>query len=174
MTREPADSLIPKARSKGLGFIAMKPLCGGQYGDAELAFKFLNGFPDLVPIPGIETPDEIEEIARIVESGQTLQGDQLERAERIAAELGKKFCRLCGYCQPCPNGVPIQTAMIFDSVVKRLPRQKLIAGPARIVVEKVPNCAECGECESKCPYELAIMETIKKSLERARAILAEG
>jgi len=41
VTSEPADELIPKARAAGLGFIVMKPLCGGQYDDADLAFKFL-------------------------------------------------------------------------------------------------------------------------------------
>jgi len=37
VTSEPAEALIPKARERGLGFIVMKPLCGGQYSDAELA-----------------------------------------------------------------------------------------------------------------------------------------
>ena len=40
VTAEPADELIPLARKQELGFIVMKPLCGGQYDNAELAFKF--------------------------------------------------------------------------------------------------------------------------------------
>ncbi len=173
VTSEPKDELIPKARERGLGFIVMKPLCGGQYEDANLAFKFLNGYPDLVPIPGIETPGQIEEIVAVVESGATLEGEEKERAEKAARDLGKLFCRRCGYCMPCPNGVPITfPGVIFDSIVKRLPRESVASGAARVMVEKGPLCTECGECVEKCPYDLPIPELIKEAVEQAKAIIA--
>jgi predicted aldo/keto reductase-like oxidoreductase len=171
VTSEPERELIPKARELGLGFIVMKPLCGGLYDDAGLAFKFLNGFPDLVPIPGIERPEEIEEIVRVVESGETLEGGDRARAERIAGELGRLFCRRCGYCEPCPNEVPVQFTMIFESLIKRVPRANA-ADMAERLIAGVADCAECGECESKCPYELPIIESMKKALELARSIVA--
>lgn len=31
------------------------------------------------------------------------------------------------------------------------------------VVETVPMCEQCGECEEKCPYELPIIEVIQKN-----------
>ena len=165
--REAAAELIPRARAARLGFIVMKPLCGGQYDDALLAFKFLNGYPDLVAIPGIERAEEIEQIASIVASGAVLEGEELARAEKVAAELGKLFCRRCGYCEPCPQGVPISTAMGLEGIVKRLPDAQGLAGPVRAVVDKAPNCIECGECEEKCPYDLPIIETIKQSYQWA-------
>lgn len=173
VTREPMERLIPRCRERGLGFIVMKPLCGGQFDNADLAFKFLNGYPDLVPIPGVENPREIEQIARLVASGATLQGEEQQEAERIAAELGKQFCRRCGYCEPCPNGVPIQTCMVFDGFVRRFARSRLVNGPARKVVDNAPNCIECGECEAKCPYDLPIMTTIDRVHEQARSIVAQ-
>ena len=172
VTREPADELIPKARQEGLGFIVMKPMCGGQYDDAELAFKFLNGYGDLVAIPGIQRAAEIEQIASIVESRAVLEGQELARAERVAAELGKRFCRMCGYCQPCPEGVPILTAMVLHGIINRLGPERVAAGPAKRLVEKAPNCVECGECEEKCPYDLPIIETIKQAVELAERISA--
>jgi predicted aldo/keto reductase-like oxidoreductase len=170
VTNEPAGDLIPKARERGLGFIVMKPLCGGQYDNANFAFKFLNGYPDIVPIPGIERAEEIEEIVALVESGARLKGREKEQAEAIVAQLGKVFCRRCGYCQPCPHDVPIQTAMVFEGFVKRLPPERIAGGLARSVAEGVDLCIECGECEKKCPYELAIIETIHKSAELARTL----
>lgn len=170
VTSEPKEKLIPKSRDKDLGFIVMKPLCGGQYHDAELAFKFLNGFPDLIPVPGIERPEEIEQIAKIVDSGATLEGNDKKRATQISTELGKRFCRRCGYCDPCPNGVPIQLAMLLDSFVIRFNKESMISGFAKRIAEDGVNCLECGECESKCPYELPIMETIKRSVEEAKKL----
>ncbi|MHC4591462.1 MAG: 4Fe-4S dicluster domain-containing protein [Planctomycetota bacterium] len=145
----------------------------GQYDDATLAFKFLNGYPDLVPIPGIEREEEIEEIVRIVDSGEALQGEEKKRADEIAARLGRLFCRRCGYCQPCPEGVPVQQCMILDSFVKRFPPEKLASGVAKHVAEKAPLCVECGECEDKCPYNLPIMEGIHRALETAQRIVEQ-
>ncbi len=173
VAREPGERLLPVAREKNLGFIVMKPLCGGQYDNARFAFKFLNGYPDMVPIPGIETADEIEEIVPLVESGDTLQGEELEEAQKIVDELGKTFCRRCGYCQPCPQGIPIPQVMIFDGLVKRLPAERVKSGPAKMVAENVPNCVECGQCEKKCPYELEIIKTIHKNLQLAESIIKE-
>ncbi|MFW6061708.1 MAG: aldo/keto reductase [Planctomycetota bacterium] len=174
VTNEPADELIPRARANGLGFIVMKPLCGGQYENANLAFKFLNAWSDVVPIPGIERAEEIEEIAEIVASGETLQGEEKARAEQIAADLGKLFCRRCGYCMPCPHDVPIMLSMIFDSFLKRFPEEKLLNGPVKAVLENNGNCVECGICETKCPYDLPIREKVAESLDRAACVAEQA
>jgi hypothetical protein len=171
VTPEPADELVPKVRELGLGFIVMKPLCGGQYDNARLAMKFLNGYPDLVPIPGIERNEEIEEIVSLVEAGETLQGDEKAEAALIAAELGKLFCRRCGYCQPCPQGVAITMAMTFEGAARRMPRERLVEDWALRVAEVPDLCVECGECEEKCPYDLPIIETIKRTAKLARRMV---
>jgi len=173
VTSEPADELIPKARDRNVGFIVMKPMCGGQYDNPELAFKFLNGYPDLVAIPGIEAAWEIEQIVELVESGATLSESEAVEAQAIADMLGKLFCRRCGYCMPCPEGVPIGLAMVFDSFVKRFPPDVLIERFGRRVAEDGAKCIECGKCEAKCPYNLPIIDTIKQSVAKARKIMAE-
>ena len=167
VTSEPEEELIPKAREKDVGFIVMKPLCGGRYDNANLAFKYLNAYPDLVPIPGIETAGEIEEIVDIVGSRAVLEGEEQKEADRIAEELGKQFCRRCGYCEPCPKGVPVQLCMIFDSMVARMSREKVAADIAPKVAKGAGKCVECGECEDKCPYDLPIMQQIKHAREEA-------
>jgi hypothetical protein len=173
VTSEPAEELIPKAREKDVGFIVMKPLCGGRYDNANLAFKYLNAFPDLVPIPGIETAEEIEEVVSIVESRDLLEGEDKEEADRIAEKLGQRFCRRCGYCEPCPEGVPVQMCMIFESMVKRMSREKVASDIAPRVEQGAAKCVECGECEERCPYDLPIMERVQRSREAAEAFAAE-
>ncbi len=173
VTAEPADRLVPLARSNNLGFIVMKPLCGGQYENAEFAFKFLNGFPDLVPVPGVENPQQIRQIVQIVNSGAMLRGREKAAADKIAASLGKLFCRRCGYCQPCPQGVPITDSMVFEGFLRRFPLVKILDGPGKGVIERAGLCNECGECEEKCPYNLPIRQTVKRVGEIARKFAAK-
>ena len=135
-----------------------------QSGSAENQ-RYLVKIDDLVDYAG--------QIAGIVASGETLTGDARARADAIADELGRRFCRRCGYCMPCEQGVPIMSAMVFDSFVKRCPPDRLPAGPARTVADGAPQCIECGACETKCPYDLPIIETIKRSLAEARQLVGE-
>ena len=64
---EAADELLPLTREHDVGFIAMKPLAGGNLDNITIAFKYLFQFPDVVPIPGIEKIHEIEEIVQVLE-----------------------------------------------------------------------------------------------------------
>ncbi len=153
------DSISVAARD--LGVIVMKPMCGREFRDAELAFRFLSGAPRLVPIPGIETTAEIEEIVRVVEERRGLEGDARRRAEETARRLGTAFCRRCGYCRPCPEGIPVTAAMTFAGLRKRMPEEKLRNDFAPKLARTLPNCTECGTCEEACPYDLPTIERIR-------------
>lgn len=158
---EAAQELIPLALEREVGFIAMKPLAGGALDDASLAFKYLRQFPRVLPIPGIERAAEIEEIVAILDGPAQLTPDQQAEMDRIRSELGNRFCRRCGYCEPCPQGVSIQTLMILDSIIKRMPAANVFSDLAQ-TVEDAQECVECGECEERCPYGLPIREMIQE------------
>ena len=40
-------------------------------------------------------------------------------------------------------------------------------------VESAPNCTKCGECETKCPYQLPIREMIDENLEFHESVTGE-
>jgi aryl-alcohol dehydrogenase-like predicted oxidoreductase len=63
---EAASELLPLARERDMGFIAMKPFAGGRLNNAHFAIKYLLQFEDVVPDPGIEKIEEIEELVGIV------------------------------------------------------------------------------------------------------------
>ncbi len=163
IANEAAQELIPLALEGEVGFIAMKPLAGGALDDATLAFKYLRQYPQILPIPGIERAAEIEEIVAIMEGPVEMTPQEQAAIERMRAELGNRFCRRCGYCQPCPQGVSIQSLMILDSVIKRMPAANIFSGLAQ-EVESAEACTECGECEEKCPYGLPIREMIQEHI----------
>ncbi|NIN64943.1 MAG: aldo/keto reductase [Anaerolineae bacterium] len=173
VANEAAQELIPVALERGLAFIAMKPLAGGALDDAVLAFKYLRQFPEILPIPGIERAGEIEEIVEIMEGPVELEPEERDRIRSLQAELGQRFCRRCGYCQPCPEGVSIQLMMIIDSFIKRMPAASVFAQCAD-VVDGIADCTECGECEEKCPYQLPIRDMLQEHAELFRKEMARA
>lgn len=142
----------------------MKPLAGGALDDATLAFTYLRQFPEILAIPGIERAEEIEQIIAVMQGPAEMTPDEQEEIRRLQTELGNRFCRRCGYCQPCPEGVSVQPLMILDSIIKRMPPADVFAEFTQLV-EAADACTECGECEEKCPYELPIREMINQRVE---------
>jgi len=164
VSHEAAEKLIPLAQEHDVGFIVMKPMGGGLLENAAVAFKYLRQFPDTVPIVGIERTEEIEEIIAIMEGDPQMTPAEEAEMERLRAELGTRFCRRCGYCQPCPEGVPIQRLMILETMLKRFPAESFFPRWGTEVVPQAENCVQCGECEEKCPYHLPIREMIEEHL----------
>jgi predicted aldo/keto reductase-like oxidoreductase len=158
-----AEQAVSLARTLDMGFIAMKPLGGGLLPDAGVAFRYLLQFEDIVPDPGIETVEEIREIAAIVEASEGLTADDEAEIAHLREELGATWCHRCDYCQPCPEGIPISSVLLAQSTFKRFN-----AATAHLLVDKAleraRNCTECGTCLPRCPYHLAIPELIKESL----------
>lgn len=153
--------LIPFAEKMGVGFICMKPLGGGLLENAKLCFRFLNQYESIIPDPGIERLEEIEEIARFIEDGSPLREEEKEEMEKIRREMGSEWCHRCLYCEPCPRGINMSMVLIAKSFAKRLPYERVInfIGPH---MEKAADCVECEECVQRCPYDLPIPDLLKK------------
>ena len=173
ITSEPANGLLPLSRQHDVGFIAMKPLAGGLLDKANLAFKYLLQFQGVVPDPGIERVEEIDEIVGIVEGSWEMTREEQAELARMREELGTRFCRRCQYCQPCPEGIPISTVMNMRSFWKRMPAERFFGGSFAQAAEKAAQCVECGECENKCPYNLPIREMLSETVDFYAKLQAE-
>jgi len=165
ITDEAATQLLPLARQYDVGFIAMKPLAGGMLDNPKLAFKYLFQFPDVVPIPGIEKVEEIEEIVEILEAGKKMTAAEKKEMAHLKQELGHKFCHRCDYCQPCTMNIPISTVLTSASFAKRLPEERFFGDMVAKAMEAAANCADCGECETRCPYELPIRQLLNEQVD---------
>lgn len=164
LTPEAADELIPLCRKNDVGFIAMKPMAGGMVDNANIAIKYLLQFPDIIPIPGIEKTAEIEEIAKIVESRSKMTSAEKAEIKRVKNALGSRFCHRCDYCQPCTMEIPISIILSGKSFFKRIPAEHFFSPSLDAAMEKAADCADCGECEERCPYHLPIRTMIKEQL----------
>ena len=175
ITSEPATEILPLCKQYDVGFIVMKPLAGGMLPNANICFKYLLQFKDIVSIPGIEKVGEIEEIYKIYQGPPKMTTAEIKEMDRLIEELGDKFCRRCDYCQPCSQGIPISMVMTFPTFVKRLPPDWYLKNPMMTgQLEKAANCTECGECESRCPFNLPIREMIKENYTMYEKVKAEN
>jgi predicted aldo/keto reductase-like oxidoreductase len=166
ISAEAAEELVPLARAHDVGFIAMKPLAGGRIRDASLAIKYLLQFDEVVPDPGVERVEEIEEIVNIVDSGSwELTAAERQAMEAIRARVGTRFCRQCEYCLPCPQGVHIPGVMYLPILWELWPADWFLSWRyVNHAVESARECLQCGECETKCPYQLPIREMLVENI----------
>ena len=162
IAREAEDKLVANAKQHDVGFIGMKPFAGGNITDARLALGFVLQYDNLVPDPGIEKVEEIEEIVSLVEAGIELTDNDWREMNKLREELGSRFCRQCMYCMPCPHGVEIWLLTYMKNLFRLWPRKKVIQvfGKRAITAE---SCIQCGECEERCPYNLPIRELIQEN-----------
>lgn len=173
---EARDELHQVARRLGIGIIAMKPFAGGVIDNTALAFKFLRQYPDVIPIPGYDSVDAVDQVMDLFEQPNMVTTEDLAQMDRYLKEVGRQFCRRCEYCQPCPNGVMITPAMGYPILARRM-SPAVAVHFARIPMESVPKCEECNTCKERCPYELPIPEILKKNydlFEQQRRALASG
>ena len=154
--------LMKKAREMGLGIIAMKPLAGGALTTATAALDYIvhNPWVD-VAIPGVDSVEQVRENCRVVEEGATIEQKQ-EMAELIAG-LGTQFCRRCEYCQPCPVGLKIPAMFLFEGYYTRYNLKDWARERYSTLPVKASDCTQCGQCESRCPYDLPIREMLKQT-----------
>ncbi len=160
ISHEFCDEALPLAKTHNIAVLGMKPFGGGVIDDAGLALRYLQQFPWAIPIPGCQYVEEVEQIVRIYEQKAPLTPADLEAINRIRAELGRTFCRACGYCEPCSAGIKIQLVMKFDAIKVRFPHEKVL-DLLEESMAKVEQCDDCGECVARCPYDLPVPETIK-------------
>jgi predicted aldo/keto reductase-like oxidoreductase len=160
---EEVAQILAKCKAKDAGFIAMKPFGGGVFPSAGPCIRFLMQYPRVVADPGFESIEQVREVISLVEKGEVMTEHDNKTIELVRNELGKRFCRRCGYCSPCPHGVQIVNLMIIESLIKRMPPAQVISEARKKDVLNVDKCIECGICETKCPFELPIRGSIKEA-----------
>lgn len=158
------DEMLGLAEELKMAFIVMKPFAGGVIDNASLAFKYLRQYPAGIVIPGFDSVQGIDEVLGFYNQPNVITAEDLAAMNVYRQEVGKQFCRRCEYCQPCPHGVAITPAMGYPIVARRM-SPAVSAKFAKMAMDTVPNCVECGVCLSRCPYDLPIPKILKRNHE---------
>ena len=157
-----ADEVFKKANKKGIGIIVMKPLAGGAIDDAKLAIKYIlsKDYIDVV-IPGMENIEQVRENVSVLRDTNITEDDE-SKIQEIRTIMGKRFCRRCEYCLPCPLKINIPQNFLLEGYYTRYNLKDWAKERYKSLEVKASACVECGLCETKCPYELPIREMLKE------------
>jgi predicted aldo/keto reductase-like oxidoreductase len=112
-----------------------------------------------------ERKDLFDENWEVFQGSYELEAAEKNEIEEIRKRYDKTFCRRCDYCQPCSEEIPIQVILGLRSLVKRMGDDFFQREWAREAVNKARDCSECGECMTRCPYELPIPDLVKENLQ---------
>jgi len=145
---------------------------------AELAVRFVLGNPNVsCALSGMGTMKMLDQNLTVGKMEVPMTAEDFDKAKQLMVDLKKfsdLYCTGCDYCKPCPQGINI--SHIFNafthhnvygmtSLGKDMYNQVLKGhkdGRGNLISELVSNCVECGQCESKCPQNIKIIEKLKE------------
>lgn len=172
LSGEPELKLVRGCQEHHMGFIAMKALSGGLITNSAAAYAFASQYPEVLPIWGIQRENELDEFLSYVENppGMTQEIQDLIAQDR--KQLCGSFCRGCGYCMPCPVGIEINTCARMSLLLRRSPSASHLSLEGQEKMMKIKECLHCGQCSSKCPYNLDTPDLLQRNLKDYEEVLA--
>lgn len=156
-------ALVRRCKAKNVGFIAMKAIAGGLIQCAPAAMAFISQFENVVPIWGVQRENELDEWLSFMDKTPALDDEMKAQIAADKEALGADFCRGCGYCMPCPQGIVINQCARMSLMIRRAPTTTWFSEQWQDEMEKTTTCKDCGLCKTRCPYELDIPNLLKKN-----------
>lgn len=167
---EKEENLVRLCEKHDIGFICMKALAGGLITRSDAAYAFLREFP-VAPIWGIQKLSELEEFLSYNENPPQYNGEIKAFIEKERKELTGEFCRGCGYCMPCPQGIEINNCARMSLLLRRSPVEGHLSREGQEKMKKIEDCTNCGKCKAKCPYGLDTPSLLKRNYEDYKTFL---
>jgi len=116
-------------------------------------------------IPGFRSTEEIDYAVEVAENFKGLTPEE-KKAYKFGELPPEPFCRECGLCMPCPDGVEIPTILRWDTYYTFYNIKNWTRDQYPKLRTKVNSCTECGKCEEKCPYNLPVINMLKEAEKR--------
>jgi predicted aldo/keto reductase-like oxidoreductase len=191
INREASEELFPFAKDLDIGVVIMKPFGGANLSFAarelwasrvpekaefnrimgegaaktERALKFVLAHDIHTTVPGFSTLEEVESAAKI--GNEFTELTQKDKDDLRFSQLPPPpFCRECGLCQPCPDGLNIPLILGLDKYYTFHGITNWTKEVYERLNTRVDSCTKCAKCEPKCPYKLSIIDMLTQADQR--------
>ena len=165
--------IVEKCKAADMGFIAMKGLSGGLLNNAEACYAFMQEYPNVVPIWGIQREEELDQWLELTARDPHVTPEIQAVIDKDRKELAGNFCRSCGYCLPCTAGIDIPQAARMSALLRRSPYQPYMSDEWYAKMHKIEECVHCDACKSRCRYGLDTPALLLAMLKDYDAFYAE-
>ena len=172
LSSEKEIALVNACVKADIGFICMKALAGGLITRSDAAMAFIAQFDGLVPIWGVQRENELREWLSYMDETPSMTDEIAAYIKGEQDELSGSFCRGCGYCLPCPQGIEINNCARMSLMLRRAPSKAWLSEEYQAKMAKIESCVNCRQCVKRCPYELDTPELLRKNLEDYKRVLA--
>jgi predicted aldo/keto reductase-like oxidoreductase len=169
----PREAALPgRCAEKNMGYIAMKGLAGGLLTNTRACFAYMAQFDNVIPIWGIQRDSELEAWLRFMDEPAAMDDELRRFIEADKQSMDGDFCRGCGYCMPCTQGIAISSCARMSLMARRAPSLLWKGEHWQKEMEKIETCIDCGVCKTRCPYQLDIPNLLRRNLADYREIIA--
>lgn len=159
----------------GVGITVMKAFGGGDLLDASMspAGKALTANQCLhyaltrpavsTVLAGAHTAEQLK-ISLAYEDASEEEKDYAAALASFPNISWKGHCMYCSHCAPCPQAIDVASVTKYLNLAKA---QGTVPETVREHYALMPHhageCIQCGACETRCPFEVSIMENMKSA-----------
>ena len=170
------QSLYAECQLKGVAITVMKVFAGGELLDGKTSpvgktltpvqcLHYALTRPAVACIMcGAKSKEELDECLKY-ETASDFEKDYATALHSFPRISWTGHCLYCGHCAPCPKGIDVAltTKLLNLAIAQGIENAETEREHYFAMAAKGGDCIECGQCESRCPFGVAIISNMRKA-----------
>ena len=169
--------LYEVCQSKGVGITVMKCFAGGDLLSAELSPAGAALTPTQCIHYCLTRPAVATVLCGAHSTEQLMESIAYETASDTERDYAAAFasfpkiswnghCMYCSHCAPCPVRISVADVTKFlNLAISNGAVPETVREHYKVLEAHASDCIECGVCESRCPFGVAIRKNMRKAVE---------
>lgn len=169
--------LYEVCQSKGVGITVMKCFAGGDLLSAELSPAGAALTPTQCIHYCLTRPAVATVLCGAHSTEQLMESIAYETASDTERDYAAAFasfpkiswnghCMYCSHCAPCPVRISVADVTKFlNLAISNGAVPETVREHYKVLEAHASDCVECGACESRCPFGVAICKNMRKAVE---------